>query len=380
MQTFSYWEKTSFLENFDVVIAGSGIVGLSAAWELRKKSPKLNILVIERGSIPSGASTRNAGVACFGTVSEILEDLKTHSEDEVFSLIEKRWRGLELLKSNLGSRNIGFEALGGYELFLDSQKDEYEKCQEKIGYINQHLSPIIGSFTSFKSSDTKIEKFGFKKVKHIIENVAEGQIDSGKMMYSLLINTLQSGVFPMFGTEIESYKEQDDHVEIHCSNGVKIKSKKLLIATNGFAKKLLPELDLKPARAQVLITEEIPDLKIKGAFHFDYGYYFFRNVGQRILFGGGRNLDFKTEETTEFGTTQKVQDQLEKYLKETILPDIPFEVSQRWSGIMAMGSQKSPLIKRISPRIFCSVRMSGMGVAIGSQTGLDAANLVLSSE
>jgi len=51
--TISYWEKLHFF-NFDVLIIGSGIVGLSAAIALKEKQPALNIAVLERGLIPSG--------------------------------------------------------------------------------------------------------------------------------------------------------------------------------------------------------------------------------------------------------------------------------------------------------------------------------------
>ena len=57
----------------------------------------------------------------------------------------------------------------------------------------------------------------------------------------------------------------------------------------------------------MLITKPIKNLHIKGTFHLDKGYYYFRNIDDRILFGGGRNLDFKTEETTEFGQTEITQ-------------------------------------------------------------------------
>ena len=48
------------------------------------------------------------------------------------------------------------------------------------------------------------------------------------------------------------------------------------------------------------------------------GFYYFRNIDDRILFGGGRNLDFKTEETTEMNQTELVQNKLEELLKTTI--------------------------------------------------------------
>jgi glycine/D-amino acid oxidase-like deaminating enzyme len=152
-------------------------------------------------------------------------------------------------------------------------------------------------------------------------------------------------------------------------------TKKLLFATNGFSKTFF-EADVQPARAQVLITKPIPNLDIKGTFHLDKGYYYFRNIDDRILFGGGRNLDFQGEATTAFGTTNLIQDELERLLKEVILPNRAFEIERRWSGIMGMGQAKNPVVQQLTENVFCGVRLGGMGVAIGSLVGKQLADLV----
>jgi hypothetical protein len=36
---------------------------------------------------------------------------------------------------------------------------------------------------------------------------------------------------------------------------------------------------------------------------------------------------------------------------------------------MAIGKEKKPIVQRISERVFCAVRMSGMGVALAPQLG-----------
>ena len=99
--TFSYWERTAFIDNADVIIIGSGLVGLSAALHLKKQAPALNVLVLERGFLPTGASTKNAGFACFGTVSEQISYLKKSSEAEVLRMVDYKWRGLQRLRQNL---------------------------------------------------------------------------------------------------------------------------------------------------------------------------------------------------------------------------------------------------------------------------------------
>ena len=154
------------------------------------------------------------------------------------------------------------------------------------------LKPIFkGNVFSFKQNG-----FGFKNIKpNYSFNKFEGQIDTGKMMEALLNKVQQKGIQILNNCNVEEFTEDINSVKINTSN-FEFSTKKLLIATNGFALKLIDQ-PVRPARAQVLITKPIKDLNIKGTFHLDEGYYYFRNINSRILFGGGRNLDFKTEET-----------------------------------------------------------------------------------
>jgi len=125
-----------------------------------------------------------------------------------------------------------------------------------------------------------------------------------------------------------------------------------------------------------LITKPIKNLHIKGTFHLDKGYYYSRNINDRILFGGGRNIDFKTEETSTFGETKIIQNKLEQILKETILPNTLFQIEHRWSGIMGIGNQKKPIVKQLTNNVFCGVRLGGMGIAVGSLVGQELAGLI----
>jgi len=192
-------------------------------------------------------------------------------------------------------------------------------------------------------------------------------------MHALLQKVLSNNIQILNSVTVENFSESENSVHLK-TNRFKFYTKKLLIATNGFASQLVDE-KVKPARAQVLITKPIPGLHIKGTFHLDKGYYYFRNIDNRILFGGGRNLDFAGEETTEFTQTERIQRKLDEILKTTILPNIPFEIEQRWSGIMGVGSQKKAIIKPLSNHVFCGVRLGGMGVAIGSLVGKELAQL-----
>ncbi|WP_163398371.1 NAD(P)/FAD-dependent oxidoreductase [Flavobacterium fluviatile] len=367
----SYWELKNWFTNVDYTIVGSGITGLHTALRLRERFPEAKILVLEKGMLPQGASTKNAGFACFGSLSEILEDLKTHTEEDVVQLIEKRWQGLQLLRKRLGDHAIDFKPYGRYELFLKEDESGFNECISKIPFINEVLKPVFKAEVFTK----EIDRFGFENIReYLIFNPFEAQIDTGNMMQELLKQAVAANILILNQQTVTSYIDAGNHVEV-VVNDFSFKTQKLLFATNGFANSLTKGA-VQPARAQVLITEPIPNLDIKGTFHLDRGYYYFRNIGERILLGGGRNLDFETENTTEFGNTKIVQNKLEDLLKNVILPNQDFYIAHRWSGIMGVGNSKNPVVSQLSDNVFCGVRLGGMGVAIGSLIGTELADLL----
>jgi len=375
--SFSYWERTAFIDHADVIIIGSGLVGLSAALHLKKRQPRLKVLVLERGFLPSGASTKNAGFACFGTVSEQISAIDQSSEDEAMRLVAYKWRGLQRLRENLGDTNIDYQQYGGHELFMEDEREAAKNSIDQIDHLNKLLQQAIGEPDIYAVADAKIADFGFNKVSHIIYNPYEGQLHTGTMMRTLLYKVYNLGVLILNECSISGMEQEGNHISLTTSQG-NFKAGKVILATNAFASQLFPELKVIPGRGQVLVTRPVPGLKLKGTYHFNEGYYYFRNIDGRVLFGGGRNLDYKAEETWDFGHTDIVKEKLVSYLNEVILPGQHIEIDYWWSGIMGFGEEITPIVKQVQPNIFCAVRCNGMGVAMGSLVGEEVAELALS--
>jgi len=371
---FSYWEQQSF-SHYDHIVVGAGIVGMCAAIGLRGRYPQSSVLVLERGLLPTGASTRNAGFACMGSATELLDDLQHASEAEVVGLFAARKKGLERLRSMLGDNKIGYRENGGYELISEQETG----ALDKLDYLNALLRPITGK-DAFRPASDRINEFGFAGAysKGLIENTCEGELNSGMMMRALIDMAAQCGVEVKTGADVLGFEEDEKRVFVRVKDPFRdevwlLTCNTLSICTNAFAKQLLPDVDVTPGRGQVLVTQPIPGLKFKGIYHFDKGYYYFREIDGRVLFGGGRNLDFETENTTDFALNSLIQIDLEQKLADIILRGMQFQVAQRWAGIMAFGPNKYPIVKAFSPRVFGAFRMGGMGVALGSET---AAQLV----
>ena len=371
---YSIWESRSFQGIPDLVVVGAGITGLFTALHYSRKYPKRRVLVLERGPHPSGASVKNAGFACFGSPSELLHDIDTEGEAAALHRVEERWRGLLELRETLGDAAIGFEAVGGYELFV---KDSplYTCLAERFDALNTALHGIFRR-NVFSWADQRKAELGLH-TGHLAWNPLEGAVDSGMLMRALLAKVQGEGVEVRFNASVEALEDHANGVELRVIDGGTVKAAQAVIATNGYSRELIPDIDILPGRGQVVLTSVIPDLKLKGTFHMDEGFYYFREYQGRVLLGGGRNLDKAGETTTEDGITSNIQSALEELLRNTILPDVDFSIEQRWSGVMGFRSQGGPpVVERISPNVVVAAGLGGIGVAIGIRVARQAAELV----
>jgi glycine/D-amino acid oxidase-like deaminating enzyme len=290
--------------------------------------------------------------------------------------IKERYEGIELLCQRLGKNNVGYEANGGYELIFEKDLHSLDKLEE----VNKSLFPIFQQDV-FELVNEKIEQFGFDpdKVKALIYNRFEGQIDSGKMMQSFLKLVSSKGVEILTGCEVLAIHETDSRAIAEVTHNVLkerlcFSAKKIFVCTNALLNMLYKEEIVKPGRGQIFVTKPIPNLPFKGVFHFDEGFYYFRNYEDRVIFGGGRNLDFIKEESQEFEYNEMVLENLKAILTEVILPHVHVEIELQWTGIMGFTMDKNPIIKKQSDKVIVAMSCNGMGVAL---TGISAKKALL---
>lgn len=371
----SYWEKTALTEGIDYAIAGGGIVGIATALRLRELYPDARIVILERGYVSTGASTKNAGFACFGSVTELADDLKKMNETAVWSTVEMRWRGLQRLRERFSDATIDLQLKGSWDLITEDEQQTVSELSEQMHYFNAEIERITG-FSSCFSYDTSIsEKTGFKGIDGGFHNKLEGEIHTGKLLAASNLLLAKAGIICLFGVNVTAIQPGESDVLIDTNFGT-LKTGKLAVTVNGFAQKLLNDQRIQPARAQVIVTSKIPGFELPGTFHYQQGYYYFRSIDNRLLLGGGRNLDFKGETTTEFENTSLISNTLEALINKVILPGKAVTIDYKWSGIMGVGAEKKPLVECIHPNVGIGVRMGGMGVAIGSLVGEELAEIL----
>jgi glycine/D-amino acid oxidase-like deaminating enzyme len=360
----SFWERETFNEHYDLIIVGAGITGNSAAYHFRKEHPEARILILERGFYPSGASTKNAGFACFGSISEILDDLELSTEDEVKSRIARRYEGLERLISILGKKNIQYDDCGGYEFLFNT--DRWTKPSlNAVEMVNDWFEEITE------------EKEVFETITHnghlLLKSHLEGSINPAAMMQSWQRLNQENGTEYRYSTSVREIHRQ----KIVTESGTELTADHILVATNAFASKLCPDVEIKPGRGLVLISKPQKDFSWRGIYHYNRGFIYARNVGDRLLIGGARDLDKTGEETFDFGVNETIRQELFRFSQTVFDVDMEENLDMKWSGIMGFTPDKAPVVRKTTDNIVVAAGLSGMGVAIGTTIGKEAVDLML---
>ncbi|MEZ4911238.1 MAG: FAD-binding oxidoreductase [Saprospiraceae bacterium] len=368
---YSFWEKKNIEDLTEITIIGAGIVGLSTAISIKEANPKIGVKILERGSHPNGASTKNAGFACFGSISEILDDVDQFGDDEALQTIQMRWQGLQLLRSRIPQSMMEYDACGGIEAFRKADDRLYVTCLDRYMEANTLLAQVTGQRETWQWQSHHLNTAFYDKV---LFNSYEGKLNPQSMMSWLYRKAITLQVAVYYGVEVVEISDGDKI--LGCCDDLHIKYDRLVVCTNGFAKELIPDLDVYPGRNQVLITKPLPNVHFSHVYHVDKGYLYFRTYQNRLLLGGGRNLNLDGETTSTFGMTQEIQDYLTAFL-ETLLPGGAAHIDMWWSGILGMGTSKKPIVSWVKKDVLCGVRLGGMGVAIGSQLGHELAMKIL---
>ncbi|MBO6794490.1 MAG: FAD-binding oxidoreductase [Balneolaceae bacterium] len=358
----SYWEEVLYNQHCDVLIVGAGLTGLSTALFSKRKNPNARVVVLERGVFPIGASTRNAGFACIGTVGEHLADLELDSETKLKERIKSRFEGLQLLTSTLGEQEIDYDPCGGWEIFTDQQV--FEEVAIQVDRFNNWMSELIG--------EEEVYSIGKFEGYPAIFNRVEGALHPGKMIQKLIALNIAAGVEIRWQTEVK-HLDFDNGI-VTGSHTEQWNAENVVLATNAFTNRLSNKETIKPGRGLVFVTSPIKDIKWKSTFHYDKGYVYFRNLGaDRLLIGGGRNVDYDKETTNEFGINESIKNFLIGFVNDVIKLPKGWKIEREWSGIMGFTESKSPSLEKIGAKTWQVAGLSGMGVALGMALGKKAA-------
>ena len=351
------------------------MVGLWTAWHMLRHEKHLRIGIVDQlSSGQAGASTRNAGFACFGSPTELLDDLRHENRSDIVERLSWRYQGLQAWKRTFGEEALGWTPGQGFEVFSQTQSEALSAVQDQLGELNQLAMEAGIPGVVYQNCPPPVSNLlGCISIAH------EAGLHAGKAHQTLKSAVEAQGARILQGIEVPPAAQwtRATRWSIPTLQG-HLNAQEVVLATNAWTGKLLERNDMVPGRGQVLLTDPIPHLPYKGTYHADEGYLYFRNVGDRLLLGGGRNAFRAQEETLSGDCTVEVQTYLEHFLHTVLLPGHTIKISDRWAGTMAFSPNGSKMpVFESQDHLTVIARMGGMGVALAPEAGRKAAERVL---
>lgn len=358
------------LSDVDCLIVGSGLAGLNAAITLAQAG--VSVVVVERGLIGEGASTRNGGqlsgspklsqpelLRRFGQqrALEVTADFKA-----VFPFITERIKTLGI-DCHLEERGVfvGAHTSADYRAF--EQSHAALPAEERAG---NRLVPRDQVRTELA---TDIYAGGYV-------NARAGQLHPGLYHAGLRAAAERLGVRLVSGVEITGIERKRDRFTAMLNGGA-IDCRRIMVMTNGYTGSATPWLQrrLIPARSYMIATEELPETETlvpSGRPLADTKrilYYYRQSPDhRRILFGGRASFrDIGARESAE---------KLHGFLTH-VFPQLKGrKITHGWYGNVAFAFDWLPHFGR-HEGVYYACGCNGSGVPMMSYLGDRTARMML---
>ncbi len=340
-------------DRVDVAIVGAGVTGIAAARVLAEAGR--HVRVHDAREIASGASGRNGGFALAGGATRYDVARETYGADAA----REYWRWTKEALDHL--EELAGDALtrpGSLRLAADEEereqiRAEYEALRED-GFEAEWREGLAGPLAGFHGA---------------IFHARDGSIQPARFVRRLAAMAVAAGA------------EIVEHSRVEAVDA--LNADQVLIATDGYGRGLLPELDdaVWPARGQVVATEPLDTRVFECPCYARQGFDYWQQLGDgRIVLGGFRDFSILSELTDEETLTDVIQDALTSFLRELLGYDPP--IAYRWAGIFGLTQDFLPLVGRIPGRdgVWVAAGYCGHGNVPGLACGELVARAILGDE
>ena len=350
------------------LIIGAGYTGLSAARKLGQLYPNQKIILVDSQLAGEGASSRNSGYLVDTTLNDGFTSNKEldnyKKKTDIYDL------GIQVVKKFINEHQVDcdWNECGKY---FASSKIEDDKI---LRNFSDTLSKL--DFKHDLLSNTEL----FKRLGTNFYNVAlhtKGGIllHPGKLVRAM-IDVLPKNVCLYENSSLLNWDKNQDIINCNFKNG-KIKTKKIIFATNGFLKSLGIKSNYNfPITLTASMTRTLTEEEFKSIGEpKEWGVLPVRPMGATIRMTKDRRILIRN--TAEVHNPFKMSNSnLEKRsISQKIgirkrFPQLPNDIIQSsWSGVVSRTRNSSQIFEKIDKNVFAAGCYNGSGIGVGTLFG-----------
>ena len=350
----------------DFVIIGSGYTGLAAARILAKAGN--SIAVFDEKKIGWGASSRNGGMATPGLKQDIFKIYKKY----VIEYAKEFWKAsidaIDLIENIILEEKINCDWSRNGHIALACKQSHYDKLPEYSNWIEKEL----GHKKTLVPKEEIHSEIGTDYYYGGLSDEVSGGLQPAKYVAGLARACTNYGVKLFENKRVNSIKKLGESYEVVTNKGV-VKTKKVIVATNGYTDMLLSQLKPKvfPVGSYIIVSDVLPKrlqekLSPKGRMFYDSKWfinYFRLTPDGRMLWGGRNNLstDLDLNESAKILSTQV----------RRVFPELEsIKFTHTWTGKLGITFDLMPHIGEVNG-IHYAFGYGGHGLSIATYLGTE---------
>ena len=355
-------------EDCEWLIVGAGFTGLSAARKLAQLYQNQKIILVDAQLAGEGASSRNSGYLVDTTLNDGFTSNKEldnyKKKADIYDL------GINTVKKFINEYQVDCDWNECGKYFASSKKGDekilrnFSDTLSKLGYEHNLLS-----------NNELSKRLGTNFYNIALHTKGGILLHPGKLVRAM-IDVLPNSVCLYENSSLLSWKKTKGIISCEFKNG-KVKTKKIIFATNGFLKSLGIKSNYNfPITLTASMTRPLTDEEFTSIGQpKEWGVLPVRPMGATIRMTKDRRILIRNTAEVHNPFKMKKSDLEKRSINQRIgikkrFPQLPEDIIQSsWSGVVSRTRNSSQIFEKIDNNVFAAGCYNGSGIGVGTLFG-----------
>jgi gamma-glutamylputrescine oxidase len=347
----------------EACVIGAGVAGLSCALALARRG--IETVVLERGTVASGASGRNGGFLLAGAAAFYPDARERYGRDRarrIYHATLETQEEMYALAAELGAedsmRRVGLLRASVSEEEADHVRRHVEALSED-GFPAELLErdalpPVVARYAL---NGCLTEHDGALHPARWIRTLARGAEAAGARIHE--------------GSPVEAPAAAPAEGELRTPRGA-VSARHVVVASDGGLPALVPEFAprVRARRLHMTATAPLREHVTERPVYSRWGYEYFQQAPDgRLLIGGFSDLDGKGSYTDSETGSPRIWERIERLIRDEL--GLEAEITHRWVGVVGYSDDDLPYVGEVAgrPGLYVAGGYSGHGNVPGFLAG-----------
>ncbi|MGH2448517.1 MAG: NAD(P)/FAD-dependent oxidoreductase [Chloroflexota bacterium] len=355
----------------DIAIIGAGFSGIGAA--LGAAGEGARAIVLERQTVASGASGRNAGFVLAGAAMSFAEArrrLGAEAAREIWRFSDRNnaWIAETIKESTI---DCGYLRRGSMTIAADF--DEWQSLIGESAALRE--AGIENCLVEAERLPRPFDQLYVGGIYH----PGNAELNPGALLRGLALQISRDARVDVYETAPVHAIHEDAGAWLVRTAAGSVRAPLVILATNAWTSRFLPDIPIQPQRGEVIASAPLGNVVVPFPMYGDRGFQYWRQTAEgRLVAGGWRNLDLEGEAADrEEGFSKPVLSAIESFVSR--VASTRAKIEHRWIGIMGFTPDQLPLTGPVPERsgLYLSAGFSGHGVSLAPCCGREVAREAL---